>query len=220
MRVVQNNKILGEIEACGLDLAECKFTNDPVSLLIRHPQSQSEFFVGQDSATQWTGRSKAGDGEPETYQVNTWSDLLLWARVWAREVKDFVDTPDRLAELRQQREFLTSAPYKAAENTPFNPDEQAEITQLLARILEAVQETNSLTQEQTVVLREVVAEAAAAARGRIGRKEWLERLFGKLFIATLANQLPAGTVQHIITLAFHGLGYLFGGWGGPPQLMS
>jgi hypothetical protein len=137
---------------------------------------------------------------------------------WAAEVKRDIETPDLWAQLQREREILGRAPDEA-ENTPFTPDEQAEIVKHLDELKEYMKETYSLSQDQMVALEGEFRELVAATK-RHGRRDWRLMFLGVAlgFIAT--GILPPDAVHGFLWTALHGLQHLFGGTAGssPPQL--
>ncbi len=136
---------------------------------------------------------------------------------WAKDVKEDVDTPDLWAELQREREVLTGARYDEVENTPFTSDEQAAIAERLQQTKQYVTSTYSLSDAQILHLEAKLDDIAAAA-GRLGRKDWTLLVCGALLGAFVQGILPPEAVQDILRMTLDGLGYLFGGEVGPPQL--
>jgi hypothetical protein len=52
----------------------------------------------------------------------------------------------------------------------------------------------------------------------MGRKDWTLLVCGALLGAFVEGILPQEAVQDILRMTLDGLGYLFGGGGGPPEL--
>lgn len=119
-------------------------------------------------------------------------------------------TPNLLAELQRDREILTGARFEDVENTPFTPEEQAEIAEWVEASKEFVRHRYSLPEEQLRVIEAKLDELAADGR-RSGRRDWM---LGVCFvmIGVMANGLlPPDAVQHIVAMLLHGLGPLGGG---------
>jgi hypothetical protein len=214
----QSNAIFEEIVAGGLDPKKCDLTKGyGAAASISHVPSGSVFIL-DDNVLPYTGKYVVGNSElVRPYQAFTWTQVRETVRRWAEEVKRDVDTPDLWAELQREPEILTGARYEAAENTPFTPNEQAEIAKQLREIKEYVKKTYSLSSQQMSRVEARLDEAEAATR-RIGRKDWLLLFFGVMFTVIVTALLPPEAVQHILTMARDGLDHLFDGGGRPPQL--
>jgi hypothetical protein len=137
---------------------------------------------------------------------------------WAAKVKTDLETPDLWAELQREREILSWAP-DGAENTPFTPDEQAEIIKHLDELKDYVKSTHSLAQDQIVALEEGFTELATATT-RLGRNDWRLMFFGVVLTFITAGVLPPDAVHGFLWMALHGFQHFFGGGAGPspPQL--
>lgn len=199
-----------EIVAGGLDASACDLTEGAMEVRISHVPSGSYFILG-GNALGYSGNYVVGDS------AITWPyEAIIWVRVpervrrWAEEVKRDVDTPDLWADLRREQEILTGARYEAAENTPFTPAELAEIAKQLGEIKEFVKKTYSISSQQMSRVEAILDEANEAAR-RIGRKDWLLLFYGVMFAVIVGGLLPPDAVQHIFTMALHGLEHLFSG---------
>src|ERR1019366_7556755 len=123
--------------AGGLDPKKCDLTKGyGAAASISHVPSGSVFIL-DDNVLPYTGKYVVGNSElVRPYQAFTWTQVRETVRRWAEEVKRDVDTLDLWAELQREPEILTGARYEAAENTPFTPNEQAEIAKQLREIKE------------------------------------------------------------------------------------
>jgi hypothetical protein len=212
----QKNAIFREIVEGGLDPIECELVEGAEEVRISHVPSGSVFILGGD-ALLYTGSYVVGDSALSWPYEAFWVNVPEKVRRWAEEVKLDVDTPDLWAELQREREILTGARYEAVENTPFTPDEQAEIARQLREIKEYAEKAYSLSSEQMLRVNARLDEAEAAAR-RIGRKDWLLLFSGVIFTVIVTDLLPPEALHHILAMALHGLDHLLGGGGRPPQL--
>jgi len=144
----------------------------------------------------------------------SWSDVPSLAKKWAQKVvevvEEYANTPDLWAELGQSKS-LVAVPH---ENTPFNETEQAQIFGQIQQIKAYILATYELTAEQLSDVEERLDHVEEASR-RLGRKDWLLLFNGSVFSLILADLIPPQAAQHILVLALHGIGYLFG-LGGPP----
>lgn len=148
-----------------------------------------------------------------------WVEVEPRVRDWAREVKEDRDTPDLWDELQREREILAGVRYADVANTPFTADELAAIAEQLRQTKESVARTYSLSEAQFLHLEAKLADIAAAA-GRMGRKDWTLVVVGAAVGTFFQGILPPEAVQQVLTMTLDGLGYLFDGRGGPPQLPS
>ena len=209
------NAIYDAVVEGGLDARDCTFDHDDARAQITHVPSGS-YFLLEGQAGNYTATTVVGEYLPSTVQAFMWSTVEDKVERWAREVKRDVETPDLWAELQGDREILTGTRYEDVENTPFTPDEQAEIAEQLREIKEYVKKTYSLSDEQMLSL-EAKLEDIQAAAGRIGRKDWQLLFYGVMLTVIVGGLVPPEVVQAILTMALHGLGHLFG-HGGTPLL--
>ena len=144
----------------------------------------------------------------------SWSDVLPLAENWARAIvearEEYTNTPDLWTGLRQSEVLLVTP----GENTPFTKAEQTQISSRVQQIRTFITTTYELTADQLTEVDERLGDIEKASR-RLGRKDWLMAFNGAVFSLVLSDLIPPQAVQHILVLAFHGLGYLFG-LGGPP----
>jgi hypothetical protein len=167
----------------------------------------------------WDG---LGWGIPrQRYGAGNWAGVLPLIQQWAADVKRYTEIdaviPDLWEELRRGKEFLADVQNNNAGNTPFGPDEQAEIAQRLRETKERVQLTYSLTNEQMEHL-DVRFDGVEEASRRFGRKDWLLLFSGALFSLILTDSLPPDVAQHILIAVLQSLGHLFGIGGPPPSI--
>lgn len=213
----QRNVIYEAVVAGGLDPRECTFDYGDAGARITHVPSASYFLLEGD-ITEYTTKAVVGESEKWPVGLRTfWIQVEERVRGWAKEVTEDVDTPDLWAEAQREREILTGARYEDVENTPFTSDEQAAIAEHLRQTKEYVTRTYSLSDAQILHLEAKLDDIAAAA-GRMGRKDWTLLVCGALLGAFVQGILPQEAVQDILRMTLDGLGYLFGGGGGPPQL--
>ena len=108
---------------------------------------------------------------PQQLQAFSWPTVEERAERWARDVQRDVEMPDLLAELQREREILTGTRYGEGGNTPFTPEELAEIAEQLRSIKEYVNTAYTFSEAQRLHLEAKLDDIAAAA-GRMGRKDW------------------------------------------------
>ena len=217
MKKWQRNVIYRAVEAGGLDPRECTFDYGDTGARITHVPSASYLLLEGD-ITAYTAKAVVGGSEQWPFGLRTfWVEVEERVRGWAQQVKEDVDTPDLWAGLQREREILTGARYEDVENTPFTSDEQAAIAEHLRQTKEYVTRKYSLSDAQVLHLEAKLDDIAAAA-GRVGRKDWTLLVCGALLGAFVQGILPPEVVQDILRTTLDGLGSLFGGGGGPPEL--
>lgn len=140
-----------------------------------------------------------------------WPQLLVHTRVWATAVVAWAEIPD-LWEIRHNWTSLSDAEYAGTPNTPFTPEERADISGQLAVIREQIKKTYDLTAEQEAKI-DARFEEAEKASERLGRKDWILLFGGAVFSLILTDVITPDIAQHILMLAVHGLEHLF--LGGP-----
>jgi hypothetical protein len=214
---IWRNAIIQAVQAGGLDPRELDFDFGDTETRIAHRWSESHFILG-GRWSNWQGSNVVGDAAPWPYREYVWSKVEQRVERWAAEVKKDLETPDLWAQLQREREILSRAP-DAAENTPFTPDEQAEIVKHLDEIKEYVKNTHSLSQDQMVALEEGFKVLATATK-RVGRNDWRLMFLGLMLTPIVAGILPPDAVHGFLWMALHGLQHFFSGAGGPspPQL--
>lgn len=220
-RKAQRNDVFRAVEAGDLDPAECEFGYGGHGAWLRHSLSNSNLSISGDGHDHYICRSQIGEDEPKQYGAGNWEGVPPLIRKWASDVKRYAETsaqiPDLWAELQRNKEFLTDVRYDNDENSPFSPDEQAEIAQRLRAIKEDAQQKYSLTDDQMERFTANLDKIEEASH-RIGRKDWVLLFYGALFSLVLANVLSSDAVYHILGSFLQSLGYFFGIGGPPPPI--
>ena len=192
-----------------LDPAACDITTESYGFDIRHRPSGSYVRV-------FTGtfhhkvEIKVGDSRRQSWTLPPFlrsSQIIKSIQDWAKRVKEYEEMPD-FWDLRRDEDLLTSSQYDAADNTPFTLDEQAAISVQIAQIKEYVKKTYSLTEEQMSRV-EARLDEAEEASSRISRKDWILLFSGSIFTLIIAGTVTPDIAQHVMMMAFHGLGHLF-----------
>jgi len=213
----QRNVIYKAVVAGGLDPRACTFDYGDAGARITHVPSASYLLLEGD-IRKYTAKAVVGESEKWPVGLRTsWVEVKQRVQAWAKEVKEDAETPDLWAELQREREVLTGARYDEVKNTPFTSHEQAAIAEHLRQTNEYVTRTYSLSDAQILHLEAKLDDIAAAA-GRMGRKDWTLLVCGALLGTFVQGILPPEAVQDVLRMTLDGLGYLFGGEGGPPQL--
>jgi hypothetical protein len=138
-------------------------------------------------------------------------------RRWLKDVKRDLETPDLWAELGGERELLAPAAETDVQNTPFTSDEQAEIARQLRELKQYIQETYSLSEEETLALHARLDYLEEAA-GRLGRIDWRNVVAGAMLTILVEAILPPDAVQGIFVVLLKTLAHFFGH--GMPELPS
>jgi hypothetical protein len=207
------NAIFNAITAVGLDPRDFELENDGDGdgddARISHRSSESTFVLGRDASGGYSGTRVVGEALAWPYKVYSWSAVEERFASWLGELKRDLETPDLWAELRQERKMLDVAAGEAAENTPFSPDEQREITKQLREITEYVKQTNALSEDEVQALEERLDYLEEAA-GRLGRLDWRTVVAGTLLTAIVGAVLPPEATRDILLMLLRSLAHLFG----------
>jgi hypothetical protein len=149
--------------------------------------------------------------------ARTFGHWLQDVRNSLKKIEEDEKTPDFWDELKRSKEFVGGQPDANVENTPFSEAEQADISSQMALIKDYIKSAHELTSEQIAHVEQRLDEAEQAGQ-RLGRKDWLMAFNGSVFSLLLADLITPKSGQHVILMAIHGLGHLFG-FGGPPPLL-
>lgn len=180
-----------------------------------HKRSGSEFvfdFHEEDGIhyAEWSpdretprARDRAGEG---------WACILFLIGLWLENVRRELTTPDLWVLLDQQREELAaSVPTGGTDNTPFSPEEQAQISRQLSQIKELLVANHGADPAAL----ETGIDYLIDASSRMGRKDWLNIFVGTIFGWFLTGLVSPEGLRVALKLSGQGLGHLFGGL---PQL--
>jgi hypothetical protein len=209
---IERNAIFKAIAEAGLDPHDFELDLDPegdVDAEIIHPGSES-FFTLKYAAGGWSGDKRVGDRLPWPYDAYAWTALEERLGYWLGEVKSYIETPDLWDELRREREMLQAAPAEAVENSPFTPEEQAEIVKRLREIEEYAKGTYALSDSDRQAL-EARFDYLEEAVGRLCRLDWRNIALGTLFTLAAEAILPPEAVRHLLLMLFQQIVHLFGG---------
>ncbi len=234
----QRNDLFRAIEQSGVPLAEFELRASTVNgqevnpcIVIDHRHSQSYFAVEPLPKGYFGIFGRLDDGEKLSSDTQraaqfflelklrasnktSWPDVPPLAKKWAQKIievaEKYANTPDLWTELGQSKRLLAVL----HENIVFTKAEQAQVSNQMQQIKAYILTTYELTTEQLSDVEERLDHVEEASR-RLGRKDWLVLFNGAFFSLMLADLIPPQAVQHILTLAFQGIGHLFG-LGGPP----
>jgi hypothetical protein len=127
---------------------------------------------------------------------------------WLIEVKNDLETPDKLTELRRKAQLLSTISDSITENTPFTSDEQKHIADQLQLMVERAQRTYSLSPAQVKAFNEKL-EYVVKASHRLGRKDWFLLFAGALF-TYLPVLLPPEAIRDMSLSLLKAIGHLHG----------
>jgi len=204
----QRNAIFKAIQEVGLDPSEFDFDYGDAEGRISHRRSESYFMIGGDPG-KYVGSYLFGEASLWPYEVYSWSAVEDRVRGWLADVKRDLETPDLWDELRRETELLGVASDQTSENTPFTPDEQAQIEKRLRELREYARTTYSLSEPQMQVLDAKLDYLVEATR-RQGRTDWFLLFYGAIFSYVLSAALPPETARDIAVMFLRGLAHLLG----------
>jgi hypothetical protein len=168
---------------------------------IRHRHSDAYFVFG----AVYLGYSPAPNRKSvDIRHDDSWAAKQTHFRLWLRELRRELETPDPWATVMQDRDFLQLAGILQSENTPFTRTEQEYISLRLGEIRDALIASVLLTTEQRQLI-EVQIQYAAKAAERLGRIDWKGVLVNTLItIAVSAVFAPDRTRElfHAAAAAF------------------
>jgi len=205
----RNNVFEGLIEA-NLSPAECNFTVTDDWALLEHVASGS--FLTFHTAIDGRNLTWRIGEAARVERIFTYDEIKHTVTAWAQGVLRDINMPDLWMDFHDSRQFLSQANQKTFSNTPFSPEEQAQIARHLKQIGEYIKTTYDLSSEQMSRIETKLDEAEDAAQ-RIGRKDWLLMFLGILFTLIVTGLVPPTAVEQILSTSLHAMRYLFGGGG-------
>ena len=146
---------------------------------------------------------------PEDRQPpSDWNGQSTYVRVWLMNLKREYEAPDLWSELRRQQ-ALVGGELPEIENTPFTPDEQAQIQAHLKEAKAYIRQAYELPDEQYRAIEARLDYLVDASR-RLGRIDWRNALVGAFLGAVVQATLSPEPVRDILGLVMRGLAHLFG----------
>jgi hypothetical protein len=186
-----------------------------VPRLVHEPTGSDFVFDFHERSGGHAPNWSPGEQRPRdvAQSANDWPTTLILVRMWLRNVERERSSLDLWAMLDQQRELLaaTEATGDTA-NTPFSPEEQAQISEQLNEMKQLLVQQHGADPRALESRIEELEEAST----RIGRREWLLMFLGAIFHWTLTGLIPPEGLRAVLKLAAVGIGHLFGG--GVPEL--
>jgi hypothetical protein len=191
------------IEEGGLVPKDFDVHDDGDEARISSRLSEGVFLIGRpESGTGYRVSKRVGEHPPLEYTIYTWATLQERFALWLSEVKHDQETPDRFAELQQERKMLVVATAEDVENTPFTSDEQTEIAKQLGEITEYVKNTYELSEDQAQAL-EAVRDDITHATSRLRRRDWLA--YAGFTLTVLEAALPPETTHRMFMMLLRSL---------------
>jgi hypothetical protein len=217
----QQDTVFALVRGSGFDPIEFEWTStfgdsfkNTVPCLVHKPTDSAftfdfDSFRG-DHCVEYTPGSERPTNR---YDAGDWATVTLYVRNWLENVERERSSPNFWAELGKQRELLSATePSGDDDNSPFTPEEQAEVVKQLHEIKELLVQTH---QADPAALESRV-DYLIDASTRMGRRDWLNIFYGGIFSWALTGLVPPEGVREVLAIASQGLGHLFGG--GVPQL--
>jgi hypothetical protein len=138
-----------------------------------------------------------------------WPELLSLAGIWARKAHELAEEHANMPDLWAGFHQSKIIPTHRYENTSFTDSERSEISDHIQQVKAYIDATYELTAEQIWCIEHKLDDLNEASH-RVGRKDWITMLYGAAFGMIVNDSIPANLVQHILAMAVHGLGHLFG----------
>ena len=206
----KKNDLVETMQTVGLDPLQFELEeSDDGKVRIKHKYSPSWFTFRYDGGS-ITGSYVVGDG-PEWGSVpsSTWhGGLLPRITTWLKSVKDYIETPDKWAELQKKAQLVSAASDSITENSPFTSFEQNHIADQLQVMVERAQHTYSLSAAQIKALNERLDYVVEASH-RLGRKDWF-LLFAGVIFTYLPTLLPPEAIRDMSLGLLKAIGHLQG----------
>jgi hypothetical protein len=220
----QENNVFAAIQAAGLNPEEFEWTTDYSNFahgdaagmrvpVLQHKPSNA-FFIFDWSVNRTPEQHVAfytpGLDQPhDTRHAGNWESQLGYVRSWLEYLRREWEAPDLWAELASGRELGSVVSDAVTDNSPFNPQERAEISQKLEEVKRYVRQTYELNEAQYDAI-DARLDYLVDAAARLGRVDWRNAFVGAFLGAVVQAVLPPEPVRDVVSLALRGLGHLFG----------
>ena len=202
------NDIFTAIQASGLGPEAFVWDDSADDICLRH-RSSAAYFVFAGTYGKYVARYASGDDAVTELNAYSWPTHLERFTRWVVAVKDDMETPDLWAELSRQTELVAGASDDSLENTPFTPDERAEIARQLNELRQRAKAEYCLSETQAEDLDSKLDYLLDAA-DRLGRKDWLNACIGALVGYFLAAALSPDASRQILLKVLNGIAGFFG----------
>ena len=131
---------------------------------------------------------------------NDWVVKRDSAHLWLEELRKEVDAPDLWATIGQEKALSTAASSASLDNRPFTAAEQNLIATKLNEIKASVLEGQQFDKEQAETIEREFAYLKQSS-GRLGRKDWLNVLYGGLITVIVGVALAPDAARSLLRLA-------------------
>jgi hypothetical protein len=178
---------------------------------LTHTPSQFRFAFDFDELNNHHAVYTLGEQRP-TGRVNAgdWPTELRFVGEWLDNLKRETLSPNLWAGVDRQRKFVAATEPGGSDNSPFNPQEQAQIAAQLNEIKELLVRTEQLEGERLRAI-EARLDYLRDASTRMGRRDWLNIFYGTIFAWALTALIPPDGVREVLIVTAHGIEHLFGG---------
>ena len=131
---------------------------------------------------------------------NEWQKKQFVCCKWLVAVKEEVEAPDLWATIGQEKALPTAASSANLDNQPFNAAEQKLIATRLDEIKAKLLENQQFSAEQAEFVKERF-EYFKDSSTRMGRKDWLNVLYGGLITVIVGVALAPDSARSLLRLA-------------------
>jgi hypothetical protein len=192
--------------------SEAKVAGRPTDVLTYRATSYYFRFRTGQRESHFSEFSPGGSTEVQTANPGTWPSQLGRVQEWLGYLRRELDTPnlwDRLA-IEQGAERVLGRPVEGEEtNTPFSPDELAEIHQTLHEIKDLIAGSVNLTAPQAADLDARIRYLESTAK-RSPRFDWWNIVFSQLVQFVTQWALSGDLLRSVLHTASTALGRFFG----------
>jgi hypothetical protein len=174
---------------------------------LLHRPSGSYFIF--DFAPRGVGHSveySPGEQQPvDAADPGDWPSVLMYLQHWLENVEREQSSPNLWAELERERKLLAAvSDDRIVDNSPFTPEERAQVAAQLDEIKELLVQTHDVERPAVEARIEYLVDAST----RMGRRDWLNIFIGGIFGWALNGLVPPEGVREVLALAAHGLAHL------------
>jgi len=145
----------------------------------------------------------------ESYGNGSWDQVIATRLpMWLRYVRREIEAPDLWGELRREAE-LVAGDLNAADNTPFSPDEQAQVRRHLDEVKQLIRANQALTATQLDAIDSRI-DYLAEATERLGRIDWREAFVGSMLGLVVQSVVPPQPIREVMFFVLRAVGHMFG----------
>jgi hypothetical protein len=201
------NELYRRVTAGEFDPRELEVTFTENHARFDHGATGSSFRLSDWGTDSWHVEAQVGT-DPGSASTRNWANACAALTSWVKAIRIYQTEPDLWAESDREAAAVEIGA-GTVENTPFDPEEQAEIVRQLAELKEYVRRTHELTGDQQRLLEERLDYAAEAA-ARLPRIDWRTAIVGALLSTLMAGLLPSDVVQEVLGAITRSLGHMYG----------